>query len=116
MRHDSETVKIAAETTGLNAACYLHIDFGPDGRPAGVALSSPGKFEGGALDRLFGFVNKRLLEAFEPLPFADLQEAHGSSPHDVLGTGSRAAGPTGTEQASDKTPGESSSNSEVPER
>lgn len=61
----TETVKIPAEETGLKAALYLHLSFGEDGRPCGVALSSPGKFEGGALDRAFRFMNLRLAEAFE---------------------------------------------------
>jgi hypothetical protein len=77
-RGETETVKIPAEVTGLNAACYLHAARDGEGRLCGLALSSPGKFEGGAIDRLFGFLNAEIEARFAlPAALADSAAAGG---------------------------------------
>jgi hypothetical protein len=101
-RRHTETVKIGREKTELNAACYLHVAYDEDGRVCGVSLSSPGKFEGGALDRLFRKVNGHLEAAFEPLPVAAILPARPSSGEE--------AGTADRDQAKDRMSGAGQSN------
>lgn len=57
-RLHTDTAKIPAEETGLNAAVYLHIERDAAGHVAGFHLSSPGKFEESAIERLLAAISR----------------------------------------------------------
>lgn len=52
------TAKLPAETTGLRAALYVHLDHAPDGRATAVRISSPGKLAQTELERLFDLIGE----------------------------------------------------------
>ena len=86
----TETRKIAAEDTGLDAALYLHVEYDDAGKPTNAWISTPGKFENKTIDLLLGAVNAGLADLMEPVDLSGILEA--KSP--VSGGGAARLEPT----------------------
>ena len=61
-RMQTDTVKVPAEKTGLNAALYVHIARSEDDEIMDIRISSPGKFDDTTIDRLIGAINDAIQE------------------------------------------------------
>ncbi len=86
----TETRKIAAEDTDLDAALYLHVEYDDKGQPTNAWISTPGKFENKTIDLLLAAVNFALADLMAPVDLSDILSAQDT----VSGGGAARLQPT----------------------
>ena len=62
---DTTTIKIPRETTGLNAALFLHLECDQDRTVSGVQISEQGKLGNTQVSALIDRLNSHFAEIFE---------------------------------------------------